>query len=213
MRQEIEFCCNKLLPKSKIVWETTIVHIIPWMPTFTSFGDCCLKGTRGYSISLGFWWHIPFPDAVKQRTLSHKQDNKDGLLISINFLEFVTVIINYCATLYCVTTTEATNNPFLVLLNVTDNALALSWTAGACKKSTVGRLLARFFCLLMINLPLGINSKWISTDNNKIADNISCIKKESANKESPPFFDCSTLTQKYPELRSCSSFTIQPKLI
>jgi hypothetical protein len=54
---------------------------------------------------------------------------------------------------------------------------------------------------------------WISTDNNKIADNISCIKKESANKESPPFFDCSTLTQKYPELRSCSSFTIQHELI
>jgi hypothetical protein len=40
----------------------------------------------------------------------------------------------------------------------------------------------------MINLPLGINSKWISTDNNKIADDISCIIKESVNKDSPPFF-------------------------
>jgi hypothetical protein len=183
------------------------------MPTFTSFGDSCLKGVGGYSILLGFWWNIPFPEAVKQHTLLHKQDNKDGLLILINVLEFVTVIINYCATLHMVSTTSATDDPYPVLLNVTDNALALSWTTGACKKSKVGRMLACFFCLLMINLPLGINSKWISTDDNKIADAISRIKKESANEDSPPFFDYSSLTQRYPELIHCSSFTIQPKLI
>jgi hypothetical protein len=64
---------------------------------------------------------------------------------------------------------------------VTNNASALSWTTGACKKSKVGRLLARFFCLLMIHSPLGINSKWISTDDNKIADNISRIKRVLSN--------------------------------
>jgi hypothetical protein len=88
---------------------------------------------------------------VKQRTLLHKQDNKDGLLILINVLKFVIVIINYCATLHTVTTISATDDPYPVLLNVTDNASALSWTTGACKKSKVGRLLARFFFSLMIN--------------------------------------------------------------
>jgi hypothetical protein len=39
MRQEIEFFCKKLLLESNIAWETPIAHIIPWMPTFTSFGD------------------------------------------------------------------------------------------------------------------------------------------------------------------------------
>jgi hypothetical protein len=39
----------------------------------------------------------------------------------------------------------------------------------------------------MINLPLGINSKWISTDDNKITDDISCIKRESVTVDSPPF--------------------------
>ncbi len=38
----------------------------------------------------------------------HTSDAKDGLLISINVLEFVTVIINYCAVLHLVTTTSAT---------------------------------------------------------------------------------------------------------
>jgi hypothetical protein len=127
MRQEIEFFCKKLLPESNIGWETPIAHVIPRMPTFTSFGDSCLKGAGGYSfLLLGFWWHIPFPKAVKQRTLLHKQDNKDGLLISINVLKFVTVIINYCATLHIITTKSATNDPYPVLLNVTNNASALS---------------------------------------------------------------------------------------
>jgi hypothetical protein len=73
-------------------------------------------------------------------------------------------------------------------------------------------MLARFFYLIIINSSLGINSKWISTDKNKIADDISRIKKESAD-EDPPFFDYLTLTQRYLELIHCSSFTIQPKLI
>ena len=57
----------------------------------------------------------------------------------------------------------------------------------------------------MINLPLEINSKWMSTDDNKIADAISRLKRESVNEDSPPFFDYSTLTQTYPELIHCSS--------
>jgi len=73
MRQEIEFFCEKLLPELNIAWETPITHIIPWTPTFTSFGDRCLEGARGYCISLGFWWHIPFPEAVIRRTLKHKK--------------------------------------------------------------------------------------------------------------------------------------------
>jgi hypothetical protein len=102
MRQEIEFFREKLLPTSDIRWESPIAHVIPRMPTFTIFGDSCLEGAGGYSLFLGFWWHLPFPEEVKLRTLLHKRDNADGLLISINVLKFVTVIINYCAALHIV---------------------------------------------------------------------------------------------------------------
>ncbi len=122
MRQEIDFFRKKLLPNSDIKWETPIAHIMSRMPTFTSFGDSCLEGAGGYSIPLGYWWRIPFPKEIMQRTLLHKKDNIDGRLISINVLEFVTVIINYCASLHVVTMTSAINNPHSVLLNVTDNA-------------------------------------------------------------------------------------------
>jgi hypothetical protein len=63
------------------------------MSTATAFGDSCLEDAGGYLISLGYWWHLPFPKKVIQRTLVHKKDNKDGLLILINILELVTVIL------------------------------------------------------------------------------------------------------------------------
>jgi hypothetical protein len=214
MRQEIEFFCEKLLPNSKICWESPIAHIIPRMPTFITFGDSCLKGAGGYSLSLGFLWHLPFPEEVKLQTLLHKRDNADGLHISINILKFVTVIINYCAALHIVLSTNPTNNPYPVLLNVTDNTSALSWTTSACRKSRIGCLLARFSCLLLINSPLGINSQWISTLHNAIADDISHAKTAASEyTHSHPSFDYLSLQQKYLELSHFSFFRPAPELI
>jgi hypothetical protein len=69
MRQEIELFRNKLQPDLGILWETPIAHVIPRFPTATAFGDSCIEGSGGYSIELGFWWHINFPEEVKQSTL------------------------------------------------------------------------------------------------------------------------------------------------
>ncbi len=73
-------------------------------------------------------------------------------------------------------------------------------------------MIARFFCSLLISLPLGINSQWISTINNKITDDISCLKEQSDNNSSPAF-DYTILKQTYLELRHCSFFQIHPELI
>ncbi len=86
MCQEIEFFREKLLPNSGICWESPIAHIILRMPTFITFGESWLKGAGGCFLSLGFWWHLPFPEEVKLYTLLHKQDNANGRLISINVL-------------------------------------------------------------------------------------------------------------------------------
>ncbi len=210
MRQEIDFFHKKLQPSPGITWETPIAHIIPWMPTATAFGDSCLEGAGGYSISLGYWWYLPFPEELIQWIRMHKKDNKYGQLISINVLEFVTVIINYCTSLHMFMMKSITNDPHPVLLNVTDNASALSWTNHTCRKSKLGRLLVWFFCSLLINSHFGINSQWISTDDNKIPDDIS-LKKTLSN--SLHSFDYSSLRQMYPELTQCSFFQIQPELI
>jgi hypothetical protein len=133
------------------------------------------------------------------------------MLMSIIVLEFVMVKINYCAALHVVWTSPVTDNPHPVILNITNNSSTLSWTLHTCKQSKTGRMLAHFFCSLLLNLPLGINSQWISTINNKIAYNISCLKKQS-DINSSPAFNHTILKQMYLELRHCSFFQIQPEL-
>jgi hypothetical protein len=106
-----------------------------------------------------------------------------------------------------------TDDPHPVLLNITDNFSALSWTLHTCKRSRIGRLLGCFFCSLLMNSPLGINSQWISTINNKIADNISHLKKQHTDTTSAPHFDYTNLKQTYQKLTHCSFFQIEPSLI
>jgi hypothetical protein len=113
-----------------------------------------------------------------------------------------------------VLTKSPTSNPYPVLLNVTNNALALSWTTGACQKSRISHLLACFFCSLLINSPLGINSQWISMLDNAIADDVSHAKiAASKNSNSHTSFDYTSLQQKYPDLSHCSFFQPAPELI
>jgi hypothetical protein len=212
MQYKIKFFCDKLKLDLGIKWETPIAHLIPQTPFATTIGDSLLEGAGGFSITLGFWWHIRFPDEVVQRTLQFKTNNDNGMLLLINVLEFMTVIIIYCTALHVVRTSPVTDDPHHVILNITNNSSALSWTLHTCKRSKIRRMLACFFCALLINLPLGINLQWISTMDNKIADNISCLKQQSENNSSPAF-DYTILKQTYPELRHCFFFQIQPELI
>jgi len=214
MRAEIEFFREMLRPESSIKWETPIAFLIKRTPFAKAYGDACLTGAGGYSVPLRFWWHLEFPEDVVNRTLLHRKNNEDGQLISINVLEFVTVIINYCAALTVLKTEHVTNDPYPVLLNVTDNTAALNWTIHTCKSSMIGRLLARFFCSLLIGSRLGINSEWISTEDNEVADQISRLRKESKTNSSHHFsFDYKTLQQKYSELKHCRSFLPAPELL
>jgi hypothetical protein len=138
MHYKIEFFCDKLKPDSGTKWETPIAHLIPLMPFAMTIGDSLLEGAGGFSTTLGFWWHICFPDKVVQRTLQFKTNNDKGMLVLINVLEFVMVIINYCTALHVVWTSPVIDDPHPVILNVTKNSSALSWTLHTCKRSKIG---------------------------------------------------------------------------
>ena len=131
-------------------------------------------------MELRFWWHIAFPTEIVRRTMRYLQDNKDKNLISINVLEFVTVIIDFCATYTVVTTKNVTEDPHPVLLSIADDTSAHSLTNHSCKSSVLGKLLARFLCFLLMDYRLGIYSDWISTTGKFIADKISRLKKLQA---------------------------------
>ena len=132
-------------PDSGVLWQAPIAHLIKKTPIATADGDACLDGAGGFSTELKCWWHLQFPEAVVKLTLRYLHDNRDGNLISINVLEFVTVIIDYCAAYTVIITECVTDDPHPVLLSTTDNTSADSWTHYTCNISIPGRLLAIFF--------------------------------------------------------------------
>jgi hypothetical protein len=138
MHYKIQFLRNILKLDLGIIWETPIAHLIPQMPFAMTIGESSLKGARGFSTTLGFWWHIRFPDEVVQHTLQFKTNNNNGMLVLISVLEFVMVIINYCTALHVVWTSPITNDPHPVTLNVTNKSSTLSWTLHTCKQSKIG---------------------------------------------------------------------------
>ena len=90
----------------------------------------------------------------------------------INVLGFLIVIINYCGVLTVIGSKNVTDDPYPILFNGVDSMPANSWTVHTCKGSRLGKLLAKFFCYLLMDAILGVNSKWISTTDNFIADEI-----------------------------------------
>jgi hypothetical protein len=95
---------------------------------------------------------------------------------------------------------------------MTDNISAKNLMKHTCKMSIIGQALARFFCGLLIGSGVGINATWISTIKNKIADEISRIKKSTHN----PFsfqYDFAKLQQDHAELRHCHFFQPNQKLL
>jgi hypothetical protein len=132
--RRVEFHSKCIKTKSGSIFETPIAHLIPRIPTAAIIGDSSLLACGRYSISLGFWWHLSFPDKVVKKTLLHLKDSSDEAFILIDCLEYVTIIMNYCASLVVFSTCKLNNDPHPVVLCVMDNTSALNWTLHTRKK-------------------------------------------------------------------------------
>ena len=121
----------------------------------------------------------------------------------------MTIILNYCASLVTFASRKVNDDPYPVILCVTDNTSALNWTLHTSEKSMIGRALARFFCGLLIGSDVGVNAKWISTIENLIADKISRLKAlidtNPKSSSSIPTYDYANLQQEHAELKSVLS--------
>ncbi len=213
MREELSFIASILNPDSGIKFETPISHLIPRTPTASIIGNSSLLMCGGYSVTLKFWWHLTFPKEIVERTLLHLKDNSDKNFISINCLEYVTIIIDYCAALTSLASNKFNDDPHPVVLCITDNTSALNWTLHTSKQLAIGWALARFFCGLLIGSDVGINAKWISTIKNVIADKILRLKATHTASPDSPSYDYSNFKQDHKELEACSFFQPSPKLL
>ena len=209
LQDEIALLIKVLERPDLYKWETPIAHLVRHLPDFLSWGEFCLYAAGGFSIDLKFWWQIDWPKQVTERTLKVLKNNRHGNLISINLLEFATIIINYAA---CMVAFKEIKGTFLikypVLLNMTDNTSSESWVRKACTSSLAGKALARVFCNLLLNNCLGINAEYLEVTKNDIADTISRIHKEHGTK-----FNFAHLAQLYPQLHTCCHFQPSQELL
>merc|ERR1712115_647439 len=70
-----------------------------------------------------------------KKTKAFIKDDSNKNLVSINVLEFVTIIINFAAALTALTIDGHDDDPFPVLLNFADNMSSVRWTNHYCKGS------------------------------------------------------------------------------
>ena len=204
MRAEIAMLIYILEHPTEYRWETPIAHLIPRESDYNSFGDSCLTGCGGFSIDLAFWWQLIWPQEIQVRTIRVLQQ-KDKRLISINVLEYATILFTFEAA--CTALAEKREqgdlpNAFPVLLNRVDNTSAETWTRKACASSKPAKALGRIFCGQLINNPLGLNAVYLEGERNVIADYISRLKKTN------PYIpiDFTSLFQRFPILNSCRRY-------
>jgi len=170
-----------------------------------------LDAAAGWSVPMQFWWYYEWPSWVKDRTLRKIKNGKSGELIDINVLEYATELINYAAGTYFWHVEDnctKMNIPYPRMLNRADNKSAESWAIKGCKKSLLGRRLGRLQCAMMINNPLGLDTEYVNTKSNVIADRLSRCKTLS-----DAFLEFDLLKQEYPQLRHCRHFQPSNELI
>ena len=197
-----------ILSSKTISLRTPIAHLVSRDPTAQGCGDSSLDAAGGFSLECRFWWYLEWSPEIRQRTIRFRHNNADGKLISINVLEYASVIINFAAMTLYFQQNQDPSNPFPLALLFADNVSAEIWALKGCKSSLLGRALGRLLCALLINNPLGLSTARIGTKENEIADQISRLKSE---KDSLSFF-C-TLVQSHPQLRGCRRFLPSKELL
>ena len=204
LKRELQFIL-KVLSDPSISKKRPIAHLVARDHDSEGHSDSSLKAGGGFSIQMCFWWYIEWPECIQKHTLIYIKNSKSGDLISINALEYASLLINFAAATHywvfrqkCL---DSRSNSYPVVLLWADNTTAESWMTKGCKESAAGRALGLLQCAMMLNNPVGTNTGHIDTKSNVIADRISRFKKETNS-----LIDFNILLQDYPQLRSCQRF-------
>ena len=187
---------------------TPIGHLVRRDPSAIAWSDSCLYAAGGFSPAMRFWWYIEWPAEVRNHTLVYIRNNKNGMLISINVLEYAAILINYAASYHFFQQNPDSSDPYPMVLFMADNTSSESWAEKGCNSSHIGRALSRLQCAMMMNNDVGLITDHITTTKNVIADRISRIKRETHSVRA-----FKTIKQDYPALAGCKRFQPSAALI
>ena len=115
---------------------------------------------------------------IQQRILKGK--GKHSERISINYLDFIIIIISYNAVLDTIELLGcAINVSYPKTLILADNRSAGFWTKKSASSSIIRKRLCRILYRLLMNQVLGLDSGYIRVNNNDCADAISRLDKDN----------------------------------
>ena len=211
LRDELKLLTFIFQNRTKFSIGAPIAHIVPRDPDFNARGDACLEGAGGYSFDLKFWWFVKWPQNIVDKTLIHfnkKYKNFKGHIVSINLLEYATILISYAAAITVVNEFPLLSlHPFPLINIQTDNKSALSWTRKAASSTNEGKALARILTSMMIPSSLGLSATFIPGVDNHLADRLSRMDTQSK------FISFSSLSQEYKQLHQCKRFVPSPSFL
>jgi len=215
LRKELKLLHHLFTNPNLYKFQSPIAHILPRDYDFSACGDACLEGGGGYSDSLKFWWFVPWPPSITSKTLKHyvkKFKTLSGDFISINLLEYTTIILSFAACIQAIRDNHPLPHPYPTFHIRSDNTAAVAWTRRAVSSTHMGKSLAFILTSLLINnTNIGLSSSHIAGEDNKIADDISrLVPITSSHKLSLSF---SILKQKYKNLSNCSRFHPSPEML
>jgi hypothetical protein len=211
LRHELDFLTQSFEDDQPIQWSSPIALLIKREPSYTAWGDACLEGAGGFSLDQQFWWALEWPDSIRRRTLN-QLGKKDKSLISINLLEYATIIVGLAATIVAWEESPEPKQVHPLMLIFTDNTTAKSWTRKIAGLKTVqARALARLLCHLLMQTPdLGLSTEYVDGKKNDTADYLSRLRKQIGPNQP---LNLSTITQKYPKLKECRRFLPSQELL
>ena len=210
MKEELELL-RYVFVSPKYTLYMPIAHVVDRVPEFTAWGDACLDGAGGYCPELKFWFFLEWPDFVKNKTLKAFQVvakiDRD-VFISINLLEYVTIIILYAAATQLVRDRDMFfPHKYPIIRIMSDNTSAVAWTRKVAISTEAGKALGRIFSYLQINNNLGIKADHVAGVDNDFADQISRLTTSSFSISKQELF------AKYPEINTYNQYLPGPETL
>jgi len=137
------------------------------------YSDSSLSACGGYCTEFGFWWYREWPQHVISYT-------SKTTTVDINILEYSALLVNYLVCTHLILRQyRLVHDPHPAILLHGDSTASESWVTKVSKHSHIVQALGHLQCTIMLQSPVGLQTKHISTKENVIADNISCIQHES----------------------------------
>ena len=108
------------------------------------------------------------------RSLRFQHNDLNKQVISINQLEYATIVVNYLAATWCLRLADSPDTCPVVRIE-SNTTTSKAWSHKGCKDSLGGRTLSHIHNALLLGNRAGLQVACISTTDNVIADRISRI--------------------------------------